>query len=77
MPFSASVVVVTPRRSGIWEAPYVDSRGETDQGLRHTVKLKLDEGRARKLKLMLLRGTLDIEIIREMDRTGQYVPILL
>ena len=77
MPFSGSVALVTPRRSGLWPAPYVDSRGETDHGLRRTVRLNLDVGRAEKLKLMVLRGTMDVEIIREVDKSGTFVPALL
>jgi hypothetical protein len=77
LPFSSGILAISESRCGLWDGPYLDARGENDHGMRRSVNLTLNQRRLDELHRMLVRGTIDIEIVRHNERTGRYVPTQL
>ena len=74
LPYSSIVVAVGNPRNCIWEGPYQDSHGEPDSYLKRSCKLILSHHRLDQMRTFFTRGSIRIEIIRENQNTGRYVP---
>jgi hypothetical protein len=74
LPFASIVVAVGYPRNAIWEGPYEDSHGEPDSYLKRSCKLKLSQHRLDQMRLLYTRGSIPIEIVRQNQISGRYVP---
>ena len=74
LPFTSIVVAVGCPRNCIWEGPYEDSHGEPDSYLKRSCMLRLSQRRLDQMRLFYTRGTIPMEIVRQNQLTGRYVP---
>jgi hypothetical protein len=74
LPYASVVVAVGYPRNCIWEGPYVDSHGEPDSYLKRSCQLKLSHHRLDQMRLSYTRGAIPIEIVKQNQITGRYVP---
>ena len=73
MPYTSGLLAVGSQRSGFWDGPYVDARGDTDIGIRRSVRLFLSQNKYDHLRHILIRGSIQAEIIRQNQKSGKYV----
>ena len=74
LPFASIVVAVGAPRNCIWDGPYEDSHGEPDSYLKRSCQLTLSQHRLEQMRLWYTRGSIPIEIVRQNQVTGRYVP---
>jgi hypothetical protein len=74
LPYASIVVAVASPRNCIWEGPYEDSHGEPDSYMKRTCKLTLSQHRLDQMRLFYTRGSIPIEIVKQNQITGRYVP---
>jgi E3 ubiquitin-protein ligase UBR1 len=74
LPLASVVVAVGYPRNCIWDGPYVDVHGEPDSYLKRSCQLRLDRRRLDQMRLSYTRGSIPIEIVRQNQISGRYVP---
>jgi hypothetical protein len=74
LPYASVVVAVGHPRNCIWEGPYEDSHGEPDSYLKRSCKLTLSQHRLDQMRMFYTRGTIPMEIVKQNQITGRYVP---
>ena len=74
LPFASIVLAVAAPRNCVWDGPYEDENGETDSYLKRSIRLKLSKHRLERMRLSYTRGTIAVDIVRQNDATGRYVP---
>ena len=74
LPYASIVVAVASPRNCIWDGPYEDSHGEPDSYMKRSCKLTLSQHRLDRMRLLYTRGSIPIEIVKQNQITGRYVP---
>ncbi len=74
LPYASIVVAVGYPRNCIWDGPYVDSHGEPDSYLKRSCQLRLSRNKLDQMRLAYTRGTIPVEIVKQNQVTGRYVP---
>jgi hypothetical protein len=74
LPYASVVVAVGNPRNAIWDGPYVDSHDETDSYLKRSCQLRLCQNKLDQMRLAFTRGSIPIEIVKQNQITGRYVP---
>jgi hypothetical protein len=74
LPYASIVVAVASPRNCIWDGPYEDSHGEPDSYMKRSCKLTLSQRRLDQMRLLYTRGCIAIEIVKQNQITGRYVP---
>jgi hypothetical protein len=74
LPFASIVLAVAAPRNCVWDGPSEDIHGEPDSYLKRSIRLTLSQYRLEKMKLSYTRGTIAVDIVRQNDATGRYVP---
>lgn len=74
LPLASVVVAVGNPRNCILDGPYVDAHGETDSYLKRSCQLMLSQNKLDQMRLAYTRGTIPIEIVKQNQLTGRYVP---
>ena len=74
LPFASIVLAIAAPRNCIWEGPYEDAHGEPDSYLKRSCKLTLSQRRLDQMRLLYTRASIPIEIVRQNEISGRYVP---